>query len=201
MIFLNITKTFIRLWALFEDINQIISSLPPFDKILKLPLTKLDDILNSFNLFFKDGLQPTDYSYGIVDGNFANEYGYGEKDDYSHYYLRLIRFDLKPLKESDLEDNYVGEELREVNRNISAFLDIYIKFCVHIYRFSRFISHSSAIICIVRKRFFRRAKRINASSNSTMIRVRISVGLGVKWNRSGTSQLPIKTASSYSVGR
>ena len=111
-----------------EDINQIISSLLPFDKILQLPLMKLDDILNSFDLFFEDGLQPTDYSYGIVDENFANEYGYGEKDDCEHYFLRLIRFDLKPLKESDLEDNYVGEELREANRNISAFFDIYIKF-------------------------------------------------------------------------
>ncbi len=118
--------------SVLEEINQIISSLPPFDKILNHPLTKLDDILNSFDLFFEDGLQPTDYSHGIVDENFANEYGYGEKDDCENYYLRLIRFDLKPLKESDLEDNYVGEELREANRNISAFFDIYIKF-LHAY--------------------------------------------------------------------
>jgi len=114
--------------SILEDINQIISSLPSFDKILQLPLTKLDDILNSFDLFFEDGLQPSDYSHGIVDENFANEYGYGEKDDCENYYLRLIRFDLNPLKESNLEDNYVGKELREVIRNVSAFFDIYIKF-------------------------------------------------------------------------
>lgn len=113
---------------LLEDLNQIISSLPPFDKILNYPLTKLDDILNSFDLFFEDGLQPTDYSYGVVDENYANKYGYGEKDDNGNYFLRLIRFDLRPLKESDLEDKYMGEELREVNRNISSFFDIYIKF-------------------------------------------------------------------------
>lgn len=113
---------------LLEDLNQIISSLPPFDKILKLPLIKLDDILNSFDLFFEDGLQPMDYSYGVVDENYANAYGYGEKDDDDHYFLRLIRFDMKPLKEADLEDKYMGEELREANRNISAFFDIYIKF-------------------------------------------------------------------------
>lgn len=113
---------------LLEDLNQIISSLPPFDKSLNYPLTKLDDILNGFDLFFEDGLQPTDYSYGIVDENYTNEYGYGEKDDNGNYFLRLIRFDLRPLKESDLEDKYMAEELREVNRNISSFFDIYIKF-------------------------------------------------------------------------
>lgn len=113
---------------LIEDLNQIIFSLPPFDKILKHPLIKLDDILNSCDLFFENGLQPMDYSYGVVDENYANEYGYGEKDDNDNYFLRLIRFDLKPLKESDLEDRYMGEELREANRNISAFFDIYIKF-------------------------------------------------------------------------
>ena len=35
---------------------------------------------------------------------------------------------MKPLKEADLDDKYMGEELREANRNISAFFDIYIKF-------------------------------------------------------------------------
>ena len=39
-----------------------------------------------------------DYSYGTVDENYTNEYGYGEKDDDDHYFLQLIKFDLKSLK-------------------------------------------------------------------------------------------------------
>ncbi len=160
--FSSYNKNVYSAMSMLEDINQIVSSLPPFNKILKLPLAKLDDILNSFDLFFEDGLQPMDYSYGIVDENFANEYGYGEKDDDDHYFLRLIRFDLKPLKESDLEDKYMGEELREVNRNISSFFDIYIKFlnaylqiqriykpfiCDYLHRKEAFLSPSEAAQC------------------------------------------------------
>lgn len=77
--FSSYNKNVYSAMTMLEDINQIVSSLPPFNKILKLPLAKLDDILNSFDLFFEDGLHPMDYSYGIVDENYANEYGYGEK--------------------------------------------------------------------------------------------------------------------------
>ena len=161
--------------GLLEDLNQIVLSLPPFDKILKLPFTKLDDILNSFDLFFEDGLQPMDYSYGIVDKNFTNEYGYGEKDDDDHYFLRLIRFDLKSLKESDLEDKYMTDELREVNRNISSFFDIYIKFlnaylqiqriykpfiCDYLHRKETFLTASEAAQCFEQ---FNHDKGINFS--------------------------------------
>lgn len=160
--FSSYNKNVYSAMTMLEDINQIVSSLPPFNKILKLPLAKLDDILNSFDLFFEDGLHPMDYSYGIVDENYANEYGYGEKDDYDHYFLRLIRFDLKPLKESDLEDKYMGEELREANRNISSFFDVYIKFlnaylqiqriykpfiCDYLHRKEAFLSPSEVAQC------------------------------------------------------
>ena len=152
--------------SVLEDINQIIPSLPPFDKIMNHPLTKLDDILNSFDLFFEDGLQPTDYSHGIGDENFTNEYGYGEKDDCENYFLRLIRFDLKPFKESDLEDKYMGGELREVNRNISSFFDIYIKF---LRAYTQVQQIYKLFICDI-MRSPRRVKRLNASSNSATIR-------------------------------
>ena len=160
--------------GLLDDLNQIVSSLPPFDKILKLPFTKLDDILNNFDLFFEDGLQPMDYSYGTVDENYTNEYGYGEKDD-EHYFLRLIKFDLKTLSESDLEDKYMADELREVNRNISSFFDIYIKFlnaylqvhqiykpfiCDYIHRKEAFLTASETAQCFEQ---FNRDKRINFS--------------------------------------
>lgn len=161
--------------SLLERLNNIISALPPFDKILKLPFIKLDDILNSFDLFFEDGLQLTDYSYGIVDENYTNEYGYGEKDDCENYFLHLIRFDLKPLKESDLEDKYMGEELREANRNISSFFDIYIRFvnaylqvqriyksfiCDYLHRQNAFLTPSETAQCFEQ---FNRDKGINFS--------------------------------------
>ncbi len=49
---------------LIEKLNDIISSLPPFDKILNLPIIKLDDILNGYDRFFEDGLDLMDYALG-----------------------------------------------------------------------------------------------------------------------------------------
>ncbi len=67
---------------LFEKLNDIIFSLPPFDKILNLPIVKLDDILNGYDRFFEDGLNLMDYALGYADEDFVNEYGYGDKDNY-----------------------------------------------------------------------------------------------------------------------
>ncbi len=55
---------------LVEKFNEIIFSLPPFDKILNPPIVKLDDILNSHNQFFEDGLDLMDYTFGYVDEDF-----------------------------------------------------------------------------------------------------------------------------------
>ncbi len=113
---------------LLEDINRIIFSLPPFDKTLDYSVIKLDDILNGYDRFFEDGLGSMDYSLGRVDEDFVNEYGYGEKDEYDHYSLRLNRFDLRPLKKDDLADEDIADDLRELNTSISSFFDIYIDF-------------------------------------------------------------------------
>ncbi len=45
-------------------LNDVIFSLPPFDKILNLPIVKLDDILNGYDRFFEDGLDLMDYALG-----------------------------------------------------------------------------------------------------------------------------------------
>lgn len=113
---------------LLEEINNIIFSLPPFDKIPGYPAVKLDDILNKYDRFFKDGLDPMDYSLGIVDEDFVNEYGYGEKDEYGNYSLRLNRFDLRPLRKDDLADEDIADDLRDLNESISSFFDMYINF-------------------------------------------------------------------------
>lgn len=114
--------------SLLEKINNIIFSLPPFDKTLGYSVIKLDDILNGYGSFFEDGLDPMDYSLGRVDEDFMNEYGYGEKDDIGNYFLRLNRFDLRPLKKEDLADEDIADDLRELNSSISSFFDIYIDF-------------------------------------------------------------------------
>ena len=113
---------------LLEKINNIIFSLPPFNKTLDYSVIKLDDILNGYARFFEDGLDSMDYSLGRVDEDFINEYGYGEKDDYDHYFLRLSRFDLLPLGKDDLADEDVADDLRELNSSIDSFFDIYIDF-------------------------------------------------------------------------
>ncbi len=55
---------------LLEKLNDIIFSLPPFDKILNLLIVKLDDILNGYDRFFEDGLDLMDYALSYVDEDF-----------------------------------------------------------------------------------------------------------------------------------
>lgn len=114
--------------SVLEDINRIIFSLPPFDKTLGYSVIKLDDLLNGYDRFFEDGLSSMSYSLGRVDEDFVNEYGYGEKDNLGNYFLRLSRFDLRPLKKEDLADEDIANDLRELNGSISSFFDIYIDF-------------------------------------------------------------------------
>lgn len=114
--------------SLFDELNNIIFSLPPYNKILNHSIIKLDDILNSYDRFFEDGLSSMDYALGNVDEDFVNEYGYGEKDDYDNYLLRLTRFDLLPLDKDDLADEDIADDLRDLNSSIFGFFDIYIGF-------------------------------------------------------------------------
>ncbi len=114
--------------SLFEKLNDIILSLPPFNKILNLTIVKLDDIFNGYDRFFEDGLDLMDYALGYVDEDFFNEYGYGDKNNYGNYSLRLNRFDLLPLDKEDLADEDIADDLRELNGSISSFFDIYIGF-------------------------------------------------------------------------
>lgn len=114
--------------SLFDELNNIIFSLPPYNKILDQSIIKLDDLLNSYDRFFEDGLSSMDYALGNVDEDFVNEYGYGEKDDYDNYLLRLTRFDLLPLDKDDLADEDIADDLRDLNSSISGFIDIYIGF-------------------------------------------------------------------------
>lgn len=63
-----------------------------------------------------------DYALDYVDEDFVNEYGYGEKDDLGNYFLRLSRFDFRPLKKEALADEDIADDLRELNSSISFFL-------------------------------------------------------------------------------
>lgn len=112
--------------SVLEDINRIIFSLPPFNRTLDYSVIRLDDILNGYDRFFEDGLGSMDYALGYVDEDFVNEYGYGEKDDLENYFLRLNKFDLRPLKKEDLADEDIADDLRELNSSIDSFFDIYI---------------------------------------------------------------------------
>jgi len=113
---------------LVEKLNDKISSLPPFDKILNLHIVKLDDILNGYDCFFEDGFSNIVSACYNINEDFVNGYGYGEKDDSGNYFLRLTRFDLRPLDKKDLADEYIVDDLRELNSSISAFFDHYIDF-------------------------------------------------------------------------
>ncbi len=112
--------------------NEIILSLPPFDKILNLPIVKLDDILNAYDCFFEDGFSNIVRACYNIEEDFVNEYGYGEKNDNGNYFLQLTRFALLPLDKKDLTDEDIDDDLREQNNSISTCFDHYIA-CLNAY--------------------------------------------------------------------
>ena len=138
---------------LLEKLNDIISSLPPFDKILNPPIVKLDDILNRYDCFFEDGFSDIVSACYNIDEDFVNEYGYGEKDDNGNFFLRLTRFDLLPLDKKHLADEDVADDLRELNSSISAFFDHYIDFLNAYIQVQKIYKSLFVTIFTARKRF------------------------------------------------
>ena len=106
---------------MLDKVNKMLRKLPPYNKTLNGQIVRLDDILNSYDYFFEDGLSSSDR----IDEDYVSEYGAGEIDEMGHYRLRLHTFELLSL--DDLDDD-MEDSLRELNSSISAFLDMYISF-------------------------------------------------------------------------
>ena len=108
-----------------DDINRILKKLPPYNKILGEQITRLDDILNTYNYFFENGIDLNEYYY---DEDTVTEYGMGEKDEHGNYTMRLFQFQLQPTERINMEDDDTRLSLQELNQAISEFFDMYIGF-------------------------------------------------------------------------
>lgn len=126
--YINYNDTVYKSMDFTDSLNKILKRLPPYNKILGKEIIRLDDILNNYDIFFEDGLDPDDYAYGQFNEDTVNEYGIGEKDDVGHYLMRLFKFQLSPPEYIDMEDDDIRHSLHELNHNISAFFDFYIGF-------------------------------------------------------------------------
>lgn len=120
-LFAGYSNTVRSAMTLLDSVNRMLRKLPPYNRISGGQLTGLDDILNGYDYFFKNGLEQSD----SIDEDYVNEYGEGERDGYGNYFLRLHTFELCPL--DHLNDD-MTQSLRELNESVSAFIDMYIGF-------------------------------------------------------------------------
>ena len=123
--YMNYNDTVYMSMRFTDDINRILKKLPPYNKILGEQITRLDDILNTYNYFFENGIDLNEYYY---DEDTVTEYGMGEKDEYGNYTMRLFKFQLQPTERINMEDDDTRLSLQELNQAVSDFFDMYIGF-------------------------------------------------------------------------
>ena len=109
--------------SIFEQIHDKLKKLPPYNKIIKPDYTKLDDLINKYDVFFKDGLD--DYDEEIT-WETSTKYGTGEINDKGHGILRLHTFCPDDLEEIRKYDKDMVELLLKFNSALSEFFDSYI---------------------------------------------------------------------------
>lgn len=126
--YINYNDTVYQSMSFTDSLNKILKKIPPYNKILGDQITRLDDILNNYSYFFEDGMDYEDYAYGQFNEDTVNEYGIGEKNDIGNYSMHLFKFQLSSPEHIDMEDDDIRQSLYELNRNISAFFDVYIGF-------------------------------------------------------------------------
>lgn len=114
--------------SLLNEIDKIMLSLPPYDKIIPyFSEIDLGDILSEYDCFFETGLDLTETNKFDAE-SIENEYCECETDACGDYSLRLKKYMLRALDCNDLEDSEISLCLKELNENISDFLDIRIDF-------------------------------------------------------------------------
>lgn len=109
--------------SIFEQIHDKLKKLPPYNKIIKPDYMKLDDLINKYDIFFKDGLD--DYDEEIT-WETSTKYGTGEINDKGHGILRLHTFCPDDLDEIRKYDKDMVELLLKFNSALGEFFDSYI---------------------------------------------------------------------------
>lgn len=122
--YLNYNRTVHASTNIFNELNALILTLPPYDKVLPNPIRTLEDLINEKGFFFESGY---DREEGI-DWNTVTEYGYGDQADTGRFYIHLTKF--CPIDPNEIKyfDPDQQEMLREYNQSITEFFEGYLRF-------------------------------------------------------------------------
>ena len=111
----------------FGKINTWLQKLPPYNKILPLPIKTLEDVLNENSIVFEDGIESyTDYD--SITWDTVTETGYGEQLDNGNFTIHITKFIPQERYISDEYDAHMQEYAAELNGGIEKFFDGYIEF-------------------------------------------------------------------------
>ena len=111
----------------FGKINTWLQKLPPYNKILPLPIKTLEDVLNENSIVFEDGIE-SDTGYDSITWDTVTETGYGEQLDNGNFTIHITKFILQERYISDEYDAHMQEYAAELNSGIEKFFDGYIEF-------------------------------------------------------------------------
>ena len=109
--------------SIFEQIHSKLKLLQPYNKIIKPDYMRLDDLINKYAIFFKDGLDDCDRE---VTWETSTEYGTGEVNDNGYGKLRLHTFCPDDTEEIKNYDKDMVELLFEFNSDIENFFEGYV---------------------------------------------------------------------------
>lgn len=109
--------------SIFEQIHSKLKLLQPYNKIIKPDYMRLDDLINKYAIFFKDGLDDCD---GEITWETSTEYGTGEVNDNGYGKLRLHTFCPDDTEEIKNYDKDMVELLFEFNSGIENFFESHV---------------------------------------------------------------------------
>ncbi len=109
--------------SIFENIHDKLKKLPPDNKIIKPNYMKLDDLLNEYDIFFKDGLDDSDED---ITWETSTKYGTGEINDNEHSVLRLHTFCPDDLEHIKNYNTKMSDVLHDFHKALNDFFNQYI---------------------------------------------------------------------------
>ncbi len=112
---------------IFGKINNWLQKLPPYNKILPMPVKTLEDVLNENSIVFEDGIE-SDTGYDSITWDTVTETGYGEQLDNGNFTIHITKFIPQERYISDEYDAHMQEYAAELNSGIEKFFDGYIEF-------------------------------------------------------------------------
>ncbi len=104
-----------------RKIDDMLGSLPPFDKLRQYNKITLEDVLNGHTLLFEDGIDHSQDEWPEEDT--VSGFGLAERSENGIYHMRLHTF---LPEEVDYTDYNMVEIAEEANKDITGYFDSYI---------------------------------------------------------------------------